>query len=258
MLVDSHCHLNYEGMAEDQPELLARAREAGVTAMLNISTRESEWDDVISTAEREDDVWASVGVHPHEADGHEDLALDRLITASEHPRVIGIGETGLDYYYDHSDRQRQADSLRLHIAAARETGLAMIIHMRDAEDDMIAILAEERTKGLFPCLIHCFTAGRDFAAQMLEWDIPLSLSGIVTFKNAKELQAVAKDIPADKLLIETDAPFLAPVPHRGKRGEPAFVRSTGEFLAHLRDEEPEKLFETTARNFYALFSKAQP
>ncbi|MEO1045035.1 MAG: TatD family hydrolase [Pseudomonadota bacterium] len=258
MLVDSHCHLNYKGMAEDQPELLARARGAGVTAMLNISTRESEWDDVIATAEREDDVWASVGIHPHEADDHADLALERLIAASEHPRVVGIGETGLDYYYDHSDRGRQQDSMRLHIAAARETGLPMIIHMRDAEDDMTAILAEEREKGLFPCLIHCFTAGKEFADQMLAWDIPLSLSGIVTFKNARELQQVAKDIPSHKLLIETDAPFLAPVPHRGKRGEPAFVRNTGEFLAGLRNEEPEALFETTAQNFYALFTKARP
>lgn len=258
MLVDSHCHLNYEGMAEDQPELLARARGAGVTAMLNISTCESEWDDVIATAERENDVWASVGVHPHEADGHADLVLERLISASQHPRVVGIGETGLDYYYEYSDRQRQADSLRLHIAAARQTGLPMIIHMRDAENDMIAILAEEREKGLFPCLIHCFTAGKVFAQQMLAWDIPLSLSGIVTFKNARELQDVAKDIPADKLLIETDAPFLAPVPHRGKRGEPAFVHDTGAFLAALRGEEPEQLFETTAHNFYSLFSKARP
>ncbi|WOE74027.1 TatD family hydrolase [Alterisphingorhabdus coralli] len=258
MLVDSHCHLNYEGMTEDQPELLARARGAGVTAMLNISTRESEWGDVIATAEREDDVWASVGIHPHEADDHEDLALERLIAASEHPRVVGIGETGLDYYYDHSDRQRQQDSMRLHIAAARETGLPMIIHMRDAEEDTIRILGEERERGLFPCLIHCFTAGQAFADQMLHWDIPLSLSGIVTFKNARELQDVARKIPSDKLLIETDSPFLAPVPHRGKRGEPAYVRDTGEFVANLRGEEPQKLFEATALNFYQLFNKAQP
>jgi TatD DNase family protein len=258
MLVDSHCHLNYKGMTEDQPELLANAREAGVSAMLNISTRQNEWADVIATAEREKDVWASVGIHPHEADSHEGMTSDLLIKASEHERVIGIGETGLDYFYDHSDRDQQKDCFKEHIKAARETGLPMIVHMRDAEEDCLTLFEQERERGLFPVLIHCFTASADFAKRMVEWDIPMSISGIVTFKNAKDLQAVAADIPDHLLLVETDSPFLAPVPHRGKRGQPAFVRDTAKFLADLRGVEPEALNEMTANNFYRLFNKAAP
>lgn len=258
MLVDSHCHLNYKGMMEDQPELLANARDAGVSAMLNISTRQDEWTDVIATAERENDVWASVGIHPHEADSHDGVTSDLLIKASAHERVIGIGETGLDYYYDHSDRDQQKACFKEHIKAARHTGLPMIVHMRDAEEDCLTIFEEERERGLFPVLIHCFTASADFAQRMIDWNIPMSISGIVTFKNAKDLQAVAKEIPDHLLLVETDAPFLAPVPHRGKRGQPAFVRDTANFLADLRGIEAETLHDMTANNFYRLFSKAAP
>ena len=256
MLIDSHCHLNYKGLVEEQAAVLARARARGVTGMLNISTRESEWGDVIATAEREPDVWASVGIHPHEADAHPEVDAAKLIAAARHPKVIGIGESGLDYYYDHSDRDRQRASFRAHIQAARETGLPLIIHTRDAEEDTTAIVAEEMGKGAFPALIHCFTASRDFGARMLELGLSISISGIVTFKNAKDLQETVATIPADRLLVETDAPFLAPVPHRGKTGEPAFVADTAAFVAALRGEDTQELMAYTARNFFKLFWKA--
>jgi TatD DNase family protein len=256
MLIDSHCHLEYEGLAENQPEVLARARAAGVGGFLNISTRRSEWERVVGTAERESDVWASVGIHPHEADAHEDLGAAELRKATDNGRVIGIGETGLDYYYDKSDRAVQQALFRMHIGVARETGLPVIIHTRDADDDTAAILAEEMEQGAFPALIHCFTASADFARKVLELGLTISISGIVTFKNAADLQEIAKELPADRLLVETDSPFLAPVPHRGKPCEPAFVRDTAQFLATLRDEPFEKLAETTTRNFHRLFAKA--
>jgi TatD DNase family protein len=254
MLIDSHCHLNYKGLVEDQPAILVRARERGVTGMLNISTRESEWVDVIATAERESDVWASVGIHPHEADTHPDMHAERLIEAAAHPRVIGIGESGLDFYYDHSDRDRQRASFRAHIQAARVTGLPIIIHTRDAEADTAAILAEEMGKGAFPALIHCFTASADFAAKVLELGLYISISGIVTFKNARDLAETAAELPEDRL--ETDAPFLAPVPHRGKTGEPAFVADTAVFLARLRGTDVDHLAAVTSANFFRLFGKA--
>ncbi|UAK22839.1 TatD family hydrolase [Sphingomonas nostoxanthinifaciens] len=256
MLIDSHCHLNYKGLVEEQPAVLARARARGVTGMLNIATREREWDAIIATAEREPDVWASVGIHPHEADAHPDVDTARLVAVAAHPRVIGIGETGLDYYYDHSDRARQQASFRAHIAASRMTGLPLIIHTRDAEADTAAILTEEMEQGVFPALIHCFTASAEFAAKALELGLFISISGIVTFKNATALQATAATLPADRLLIETDAPFLAPVPHRGKTGEPAFVADTAAFLAKLRGEDVADLMERTAHNFFRLFGKA--
>ncbi|WP_374297756.1 TatD family hydrolase [Sphingomonas sp.] len=257
MLADSHCHLNYKGVAEQQGEVLARARARGVTAMLNISTRESEWDAVIATAEREPDVWASVGIHPHEADHHGHVDIARLVARAAHPRVVGIGESGLDYYYDHSDRARQQASFRAHIAACRETQLPLIVHTRDAEDDTIAILAEEMGKGAYPGVIHCFTASGDFADKAMALGFFISISGIVTFKNAKDLQETAARLPLDRLLIETDAPFLAPVPHRGKQGEPAFVADTAAFLADLRKEDLATLTRATAENFHRLFAKTR-
>ena len=257
MLVDSHCHLNYAKLVERQSEVLASARAAGVTTMLNISTREREWADIVATAEREPDVWASIGIHPHEADEHPDVDSVKLVEAAKHPRVVGIGETGLDYYYDHSDRAQQQRSFRAHIAASRETGLPTIIHTRDAEDDTYTILTDEMGQGAFPALIHCFTASASFADKVLALGLSISISGIVTFKNAKDLQETAKTIPADRLLIETDSPFLAPVPHRGKPCEPAFVADTARFLADLRGEPVEQLMENTATNFFNLFTKAR-
>lgn len=256
MFVDSHCHLNYKGLVENQAAVLARARGAGVTTMLNISTREREWDEIVGTAEREPDVWASIGIHPHEADAHPDVDTARLVARAAHPRVIGIGETGLDYYYDHSDRDRQRASFRSHIAAARTTQLPLIVHTRDAEDDTAEILRDEMEKGAFPGVIHCFTASADFARIALELGFYISISGIVTFKNARDLQDTAATIPEDRLLIETDAPFLAPVPHRGKTGEPAFVADTARFLAGLRGITVDALGSSTTANFRRLFGKS--
>ena len=257
MLVDSHCHLEYKGLVEDQQAVLQRARAAGVGQFLNISTRESEWQQVIATADRESDVWASVGIHPHEADQHADMGTETLLKASAHPRVIGIGETGLDYYYDNSDRATQRNLFRMHIGVARETMLPLIIHTRDAEEDTLRILEEELGKGAFPALIHCFTASAQFGKRVIELGLSISLSGIVTFKNAKELQKIAAEIPQERLLVETDSPFLAPVPHRGRPCEPAFVADTASFVASLRGEEPEELAAYTTRNFSRLFSKAK-
>ncbi len=256
MLIDSHCHLEYKGLVEDQAGVLARAREAGVGGFLSISTRQREWDQVIATAERERDVWASVGIHPHEADGHADMGEAALLEAAAHPRVIAIGETGLDYYYDHSQRETQKMLFRRHISVARATGLPLIVHTRDAEDDTLAILTDEMEQGAYPALIHCFTATAEFARQVLALGLTISLSGIVTFKNTKDLQAIAAEVPEDRLLVETDAPFLAPVPHRGRVCEPAFTADTARFVAGLRGTTPEALAEATTRNFFKLFRKA--
>lgn len=254
-LADSHCHLNYKGLVEDQAGVLERARASGVVAMLNIATRESEWDEVLATAETDADIWASVGIHPHEADQHPHVDTAKLIDRARHPRVVGIGETGLDYYYDRSDRERQQASFRSHIAACRETGLPIIVHTRDAEEDTLAILRDEMGKGAYPGVIHCFTASGAFADAALALGLYISISGIVTFKNARDLQETAARLPIERLLIETDAPFLAPVPHRGKTGEPAYVADTCRFLAKLRGESADKLAEQTRRNFHSLFAK---
>ena len=256
MFVDSHCHLNYKGLVEQQVDVLARARESGVSAMLNISTRECEWDYVIGLAEQESDVWASVGIHPHEADQHVGMDCAKLVEKSAHPRVVAIGETGLDFYYDKSDHAQQCTGFREHIKASRETGLPIIIHTRDAEADTAGILTEEMRKGAFTGVIHCFTASAAFARIALDLGMYISLSGIVTFKNAQNLQDVAKWLPEDRLLVETDAPFLAPIPHRGRTGEPAFVADTARFVAQLRGVAPEILAQQTSDNFYNLFSKA--
>ena len=256
MLVDSHCHLNYAGLSDDQAGVIARARAAGVGGMLGISTRVAEWDEVVSLASAHPDIWASVGVHPHEADAHPDVDAARLIDAATHDRVIAIGETGLDYHYDHSDRERQRASFRAHIAAARATGLPLIVHTRDAEADTAAILADEMGQGPFSGVIHCFTASATFAEQALALGFYISLSGIVTFRNARELQAVAASLPADRLLIETDSPFLAPVPMRGRPCEPAYVAHTAAFIANLRGVDTTNIADTTTANFFELFTKA--
>lgn len=252
-LIDSHCHLNYPGLVEDEAGVLDRARARGVSGFLNISTRQSEWPNVVAAAERHEDVWAAVGVHPHEADAHPDLGTGTLVEAAAHPKVVAIGECGLDYHYDKSDRGAQRDRFRAHIAAARDTGLPLVIHTRDAEEDTAAILREEGGVG---GVLHCFTGTRWLAEQGLELGYYVSLSGIVTFKNAKDLQEVARIVPDDRLLVETDAPFLAPVPNRGKTCEPAFVADTAAFLADLRGVAPEVLAGQTTANFHRLFNKA--
>jgi TatD DNase family protein len=257
MLIDSHCHLNYPGVAEDVPGVLARARAAGVGGFLGISTRRNEWDAVIAQADAEPDIWATVGIHPHEADLHPDTDTAILVDASCHARVIGIGESGLDYYYEKSDRDRQKASFAAHITAARATGLPLIVHTRDAEADTLALL-QAPGDGVLKGVIHCFTASQAFAEQALALGFYISISGIVTFKNARDLQASAATIPADRLLVETDSPFLAPVPMRGRPCEPAFVAHTARFLATLRGETIESLAASTTANFFTLFGKARP
>jgi TatD DNase family protein len=257
MLIDSHCHLNYPGLREDVAGVLARARAAGIGGFLGISTKQSEWDEVIGLADAETDIWATVGIHPHEADLHPDTDAATLIDATAHPRVIGIGETGLDYFYDKSDRERQRASFRAHIIAARATGLPLIVHTRDAEADTLALL-KEPGEGVLSGVIHCFTASQAFADEALAIGFYISLSGIVTFKNARDLQASAKMIVGDRLLVETDAPFLAPIPMRGKTCEPAFVAHTARYVAGLRGESFEDLAAMTTANFFRLFAKARP
>lgn len=256
MLVDSHCHLEYEGLVERQGAALADARAAGVGAFLNISTRRAEWDRVVATAEREADVYATVGIHPHHADEHAMLGEEDIRVFAAHSRVIGLGETGLDYHYDRSDRGTQQALFRRHIAVARETGLPVVIHTRDAEDDTAAILEEELAQGPFPALLHCFTGSSDFGARMLGLGLSISFSGIVTFKSAGDLASFAALVPDDRILIETDSPFLAPVPHRGKPCEPAFVADTARFLANRRGVSVETLAAMTTANFFRLFAKA--
>ncbi len=255
-LIDSHCHLNYEGLVERQAEVLENARNAGVTGFLNISTRQREWDQVVALAEREPDVWASVGVHPHEADAHPDLGSAALVEAADHPRVIAIGECGLDYYYDKSDRAAQRVRFRAHIEAARQTGLPLVVHTREAEADTAEILSEAVREGGVTGVLHCFTGSAELARKGLDLGFYVSLSGIVTFKNAADLQTTAKWLPADQMLVETDSPFLAPIPHRGQKCEPAFVADTARFVAELRGENSDQLAETTTANFFKLFKKA--
>ena len=255
-LIDSHCHLNYAGLVERQEEVLANARARGISGFLNISTRQKEWSDVIGAAERNSDVWATVGVHPHEADAHPDLGAAALVEATNHPRVIAIGECGLDYYYDKSDRASQRERFQAHIEAARETGLPLVVHTRDAEDDTAETLTREVGKGGVTGVLHCFTGSAELARKAIDLGFYISISGIVTFKNARDLQDTAKTIPQERLLVETDSPFLAPVPHRGRPCEPAFVADTAAFLSDLRDEPLDELADATTANFFRLFNKA--
>jgi TatD DNase family protein len=256
-LIDSHCHLNYEGLAERQDEVLAAARARGVGGFLNISTRQREWNDVIAVAERNADVWATVGVHPHEADAHPDLGAAALVEGAKHPRVVAIGECGLDYYYDKSDRAAQRERFGAHIDAARQTGLPLVVHTRDAERDTAEMLEEAVAQGGVTGVLHCFTGSAELARKGLELGFYVSLSGIVTFKNAQDLQEIAKWLPADQMLVETDSPFLAPVPNRGKTCEPAFVADTAAFVAELRGEPVEALAAATTANFFRLFGRAE-
>ena len=255
-LIYSHCHRNSAGLAERQDEVLGDARARGVAGFLNISTRQSEWRDVLGAAERNPDVWATVGVHPHEADAHPDLGAAALVEAAAHPRVIAIGECGLDYHYDNSERPAQRERFEAHIDAARQTGLPLVVHTRDAEDDTAEILGQAVQAGGVTGVLHCFTGSADLARKALDLGFYISLSGIVTFKNATDLQETARMLPSDRMLVETDSPFLAPVPLRGQTCEPAFVADTAAFVADLRGEAPDALADATTANFFRLFSRA--
>jgi len=257
MLIDSHCHLDFPELASDEPGVLARARAAGVAGMLTIGTRLDQFDRVRAIAERHDNVWCSVGVHPHEAKEEGQRAPDRLVEAARHAKVIGIGETGLDFYYEHSPREEQATSFRAHIAAARETSLPLIVHTRDADAETGDFLEEEYRKGAFTGLIHCFSSGPEVARRALALGMYISISGIVTFKAAEALRATVRDIPLERLLVETDAPYLAPVPKRGKTNEPAFVAHTAAKVAELKGVGIAELEAATTDNFFRLFGKAE-
>ncbi|HPF46785.1 MAG: TatD family hydrolase [Alphaproteobacteria bacterium] len=256
-IVDSHCHLNYGSLAEDMDGVLERAKEAGVGTMLAINARLSEYEDVLKIAEAHDHIWATVGSHPHDAEDEWGITPEQLINMAKHEKVVGIGETGLDYYYEHSPRDKQKQNFIAHIEASRETGLPLIVHARDADDDCAEIMEAEMKKGAYPAVIHCFTASEEFARRSLDIGCYISLSGIVTFKSARELQEAVKIIPLSRLLIETDAPFLAPVPMRGKPNEPAFVKYTAEFLANHFGVGFEELARVTTDNFFKLFSKTK-
>ncbi len=257
MLIDSHCHLDFPELAGDESGVLSRARSAGVAGMLTIGTRLDQFERVRAIAERHRNVWCSVGVHPHEAKEEGQRSPGRLIDATRHPKVIGIGETGLDFFYDHSPRNEQAESFRTHIAAARETGLPVIVHTREADGETGSILEEEYEKGAFSGLIHCFSSGADIARRALALGMYISISGIVTFKAAENLRSIVRDIPLDRLLVETDAPYLAPVPKRGKTNEPAFVAHTAAKVAELKGISIGELEATTTENFFRLFTKAE-
>ncbi len=255
MLIDSHCHLDFEALATDFDGVLARAAAAGVTGMLTISTHVENFSTYAAIAERNSNIWCSVGTHPHHADKELHITTDELVRLSAHPRCVAIGEAGLDYFYDNAPREAQATGLRRHIAAARITGLPLVIHSRSADDDMASILEEETGQGAFPFVLHCFTAGADLARRALALGGYISFSGIITFRNAEEIREVAKFVPADRYLVETDAPYLAPIPHRGESNEPAFVRHTAEKLAEVRGISLDQLAAETTANFARLFAK---
>jgi len=256
MLVDSHCHLDYPEFA-DLGETVRRAGAAGVGTLLTIGTSLPKFPGVLAVAEAQDNIFCTVGVHPHEAGKGDMVQLDELLRLADHPKVVGIGETGLDYFYEHSPRAEQQESFRIHIAASRELQLPLVVHTRDAEDDTLDILKDEMQKGAFPGLIHCFSASAEFARKALELGLYISVSGIVTFNKAENVRDALKDVPLDRLLVETDAPYLAPIPHRGKPNEPAFVRHTAEKLAELKGISLETLAQMTTDNFFKLFTKAK-
>lgn len=255
MLIDSHCHLDFDALSADLDGVMARAAAAGVAGMVTISTRVDNFSTYAGLAERFDNIWCSVGTHPHNADQELHIQTEDLVRLSAHPRCVAIGEAGLDYFYDNAPREAQETGLRRHIAAARLTNLPLVIHSRQADADMAAILEEETRQGAFPFVLHCFTAGMDLARRALALGGYISFSGIVTFKNAKEIQEVAAFVPADRYLVETDAPYLAPIPHRGQSNEPAFVRHTAEKVAEIRGLSLEQLGRETTANFGRLFSK---
>lgn len=255
MLVDSHCHLDFPDFAEERGDIIARAKAAGVERMVTISTRVKRFEQVLAIAEEYDEVYCSVGTHPHNAAEELDVTTADLVKLAARPKVVAIGEAGLDYFYDKAPRDAQARGLRVHIAAARETGLPLVIHARNADDDMADILREETGKGAFPFILHCFSSGAELARIGVELGGYVSFSGIVTFKNSAELREIAKDVPRDRLLVETDAPYLAPPPHRGKRNEPAFVAHTAAVLAETIGVSAAEIAEITTDNFFRLFTK---
>ncbi len=257
MLVDSHCHLDFPDFADDLDAVMGRAAAAGVGVMLTINTHLTRFERTLAVAERFDNVWCTVGIHPHEAGTEPAAEVERLVELSRHPKVVGFGETGLDYFYDKSPRERQRDSFRAHLAAARTTGLPVVVHTRDADADTAAILEEEMAKGAFTGLIHCFSSGPDLAARAVDLGLMVSVSGVVTFKKTEALRATLAAVPLERLLVETDCPYLAPVPYRGKRNEPAYVAATAAALAAVKGVAADDLEAATTANFFRLFTKVR-
>lgn len=257
MLVDSHVNLHGEKFAEDLDDVVARAQEAGIGTQLNICCNIKDFPDVIAVAERFPNMWASVGTHPHDAKDNPDIKACEIINLSKHNKVVGIGETGLDFHYNFSDRDVQFANFRAHIEAARETQLPLIIHSRNADDEMADLLEQEMAKGAFPALLHCYTSGLDLARRAADLGVYFSASGIITFKNAGDLRDLVAGLPDDRLMIETDCPYLAPVPYRGRRNEPAYVTHVAEKLAEIKGWSLEETAERTTNAFFNLFTKAQ-
>lgn len=257
MLVDSHCHLDFEDFDADRSDVLARAKAAGVDLMVTISTKITEAEKIIALAQTSDALVCSVGIHPHEAGREPETDAAQLVALAKHEKVVGIGETGLDYFYQHSPRDAQQKNFRAHIEACRQSRLPLIVHAREADEDTADILEDEMGKGDYPGLIHCFTAGPELARRALDIGFYISISGIATFKNANDLRETIKSVPLERLLVETDAPFLAPVPHRGKRNEPSFVADTAAMLAEIKGVSTDELARITSDNFFTLFSKAK-
>ncbi|MHB2166327.1 TatD family hydrolase [Alsobacter sp. R-9] len=257
MLVDSHCHLDFADFAPERDAVVERARAAGVRTMLTISTRVSKFDTVRGIAEHYPDVYCTVGTHPHNAHEEPDVSAADLVALAAHPRCVGIGEAGLDYHYDRSPRDIAERVLRTHIAAARTSGLPLVIHSRDCDADMIRILSSEMEQGRFDAVLHCFSSGAALARAGVEMGLFVSFSGILTFKTSDALRAIAAEVPMDRLLVETDAPYLAPVPFRGKRNEPSYVVQTARVLADVKGVDAGTMAAVTTDNFFRLFAKAQ-
>ena len=255
MLIDSHCHLDFPDFASELDAVVARATAQGIGRIVTISTRVKRHGELIAIAERFPDVYCSVGTHPHHAQEEPDVGTGELVERTRHPKVVAIGEAGLDYHYLNSPRELQEKGFRTHIAAARETRLPLVIHSREADADVAQILTEEMGKGAFPAVLHCFTGGRELAMAAIDLGLYISFTGILTFKNSQNLRDIAKDLPADRILLETDAPYLAPGPYRGKRNEPAFVVETAKVLAGVRSVPPDEIARQTTENFFRLFNK---
>jgi TatD DNase family protein len=255
MLVDSHCHLDFPDFAKDLDDIVARARAAGVGRMVTISTRVGRFDELSAITARFDDIYCSIGTHPHHAAEEPDVTVADLIRIAAGPKVVAIGEAGLDYHYDNSPRDAQERGFRSHIAAARETGLPLVIHAREADNDIANILEEESKNGTFPFVLHCFTGGRDLAQRGIALGGYVSFSGILTFKNSQSLRDIAANLPQDRILVETDAPYLTPNPWRGSRNEPAYVAETARVLAEVRGVSRDAIAAQTTENFFDLFSK---
>lgn len=258
MLIDSHCHLDFPDFSAERDAIVERARAAGLARMITISTRTDEFEKIKAIAEAYEDVFCTVGTHPHHAHEEAEASKDRLVALARHRKCVGIGEAGLDYHYDKAPRDLAARVFRTHIAAARDSGLPIVIHARDADSDVAAILRDEMEKGVFKGLLHCFTASAFLAETALSLGLFISFSGVVTFKNSEGLRDIARTVPMDRLLVETDAPFLAPVPYRGKRNEPAFVAATAKILAEVKGVALQTLARETSANALRLFDKMPP